>query len=714
MRRLFALILSMLLIVLVAPLASAAVEATYSGGGKSGTSVTMNRGSGDQSLGTKLFDLKVTGQGTLPAYCIDIQTNIRQTTYVEEGWNTIGEAAGAKILWILKNSYPTKTVDQVAAAVGTGASGLTTEEAIGATQAAIWTFSDGATYVDGANTKVNAVVAYLTGTKNAGLSTPPAPSLSLTPGEATGPVGSRVGPFRLTVSDGGSADLSLLPNVAGLEVYAQASGGSPVTSATSGANLWVRVPAGTTPGQVTLQATSKTTVFAGRLFVKKSGDPSQKLILAQDTDATSTATANASWTKAPAKPSATIDADCVPSGGAAGTVTLENQAVLPGDSVEFTVRVPGRNDEKVTVAAGQTRTVDFILPEDATENTVEVTAPGMEKVSETVTTDCRISDPKATISARCEPAPEGGATVTIDLSNPVEDGNSQTAVSTTFTVFVGGARQTIGGKDSWTVAPKETLPLTLTLPEGTKDATVVVKADDKQVAEKTVTTDCAIGAEPKATVAGKCLPQGGADVSIDLSNDPKLGQGQTSVPVTFTVLVDGKPQAIDGATSWAVAPGDKKQLTFTLPEDSGSPVISVVADERTIATQTVSTDCTVPATPQSTVQSACLVQPGGGAQVSVVLANTATPAEGKTALDASFTIEVDGTPQVIDGATSWTVAAGKKQELVFTVPEDSGNRTVVVKSGGAQVSQQVVSTDCQGIVVDAAGICRADTPFYTR
>ena len=184
------------------------------------------------------------------------------------------------------------------------------------------------------------------------------------------------------------------------------------------------------------------------------------------------------------------------------------------------------------------------------------------------------------------------------------------------------------------------------------------------------------------------------------------------MPVTFTVLVDGKPQAIDGATSWAVAPGDKQQLTFTLPEDSGSRVITVVADGQTIATKTVSTDCTTPAKPESTIQSACLVQPGGGAQVSVVLTNTATPAEGQTGLDATFTIEVDGTPQAIDGATSWTVAAGKKKELAFTVPEDSGIRTVVVKSGGAQVAQQIVSTDCQGIVVDASGICRADTPFY--
>ncbi len=37
---------------------------------------------------------------------------------------------------------------------------------------------------------------------------------------------------------------------------------------------------------------------------------------------------------------------------------------------------------------------------------------------------------------------------------------------------------------------------------------------------------------------------------------------------------------------------------------------------------------------------------------------------------------------------------------------------MVVKAGGATVAQQVVSTDCQGIAVDAAGICRADTPFY--
>ena len=209
MRRFFALVLSMLLIVLVAPLANAAVEATYSGGGKSGTSVTMNRGSGNQSLGTKLFNLDVSGQGTLPAYCIDIRTNIRQTTYVEEGWATIGEAAGAKILWILKNSYPTKSVGEVAAAVGTAATGLTEAEAIGATQAAIWTFSDGATYVDfvtpdASQARVDALVAHLIGDANTGEKTPPAPSLSLTPDSVTGPVGSRVGPFTLAVSDRGA------------------------------------------------------------------------------------------------------------------------------------------------------------------------------------------------------------------------------------------------------------------------------------------------------------------------------------------------------------------------------------------------------------------------------------------------------------------------------------------------------------------------------
>ena len=188
MRRFFALVLSMLLIVLVAPLANAAVEATYSGGGRSGTSVTMNRGSGNQSLGTRLFDLKVTGEGTLPAYCIDIQHEHPPDHLRRGGLGRHRRSRRRKILWILKNSYPTKSVGEVAAAVGTAATGLTTEEAIGATQAAIWTFSDGATYVPFA-TRMAArrgsthwSPTWSVRTTRA-CTTPPAPSLSLTPGE---------------------------------------------------------------------------------------------------------------------------------------------------------------------------------------------------------------------------------------------------------------------------------------------------------------------------------------------------------------------------------------------------------------------------------------------------------------------------------------------------------------------------------------------------
>ena len=137
-----------------------------------------------------------------------------------------------------------------------------------------------------------------------------------------------------------------MPELATLSIYKQASGGTSVTSASDGDQLWIDVPAGTNPDEVVLQATARTTVFAGRVFVRKSGDPSQKLILARNTDATSKATARAGWTKAPAEPRTTIDAECVPGGGAAGTVTLENQAVLPGEPVEFTVKVPGPDETR--------------------------------------------------------------------------------------------------------------------------------------------------------------------------------------------------------------------------------------------------------------------------------------------------------------------------------------------------------------------------------
>ena len=696
MRKIFAITLSFALLVLAAPSANAAVEATYSGGGAGGTSVRMDRGSGAQTLGTKLFNLNVTGEGTLPAYCIDIRTGIQQTTYEERDWSVAGQQR-EKILWILKNSYP--TVSEAALGAAGGVSGtLSTKDAIGATQAAIWTFSDSATYIPGDNAAVNTVVAYLTGSANVGTTTPPAASLTLDPTSKSGEAGgARIGPFTLAVSDRGEAALSLSPTNTAAKVFTQASGGSSVPTAKDGDQLWIDVPAGTNPGSVELKATASTTAFAGRVFTKKN-DPngSQKLILAKDTTVTSSAKATASWTPTKAQPSVDVTSKCLVDGGVSGNVSLTNGAPAGGPSVTFTVTIPGQGAKDYTVAAKGIRDVPFTFTEDQSPSSITVTAAGMTDYTTTVSTNCMVANPQADISAKCLAAPTGGASVTVALTNPDIAGSGQTAQKTEFTVLVDGVPQKIDGTTSWTVQPNGSKALTFTVPEGSGTAKVEVKADGNVIKTQMVATDCAVPAAPKATVDAKCVPAtdgGGATVNVTLSNNPSLTGGQTSVPAVFRVFVNGTVQPVDGASSWSVKPGDEKTLTFTIPEGTGPATVTIEADGAAILSQDVTADCVVEAVPAATIAAKCV--PAGGASVDIDLANNATPNAHQTGDTVTFTVWVDNVQQSVEGKTSWTLGAAETQKLTLPLAEDSGSRQVQVRIGDTVLTSRAVSTDCQ-------------------
>lgn len=249
-----------LLGMIFAPAAVAATTVTYNGAYTGGHVVWMN----GESHGTSVFKLDVAGGGTLRAYCVDLGVPISagDTYEIQQLTNQIPNPA--KVLWILQHSYPVLTVNQLAAASGVAA--LDTASAVAGTQAAIWHYTDGRT-LDTSGTKnndsVRALYAYLTGAANVGASSQPAPSLSITPATTTALSG-RVGPFTINWSGSTPVDLATDP---AFTIFDAASGGSAVTSASDGDEVWVEVPSGTAPGDVVVTATGSAPVDGGWALV---------------------------------------------------------------------------------------------------------------------------------------------------------------------------------------------------------------------------------------------------------------------------------------------------------------------------------------------------------------------------------------------------------------------------------------------------------------
>jgi TQXA domain-containing protein len=169
------------------------VEGTYVGNAESGPTVHMSGGSAP----TSLFNLKLTDGSLLTTYCIDFSTNIiGGAEYKEDDWaNYPGKgdfAEPGKVLWILQNGYP--NVDAAALGEAAGVEGLSNEDALGGTQAAIWHFSNDMGLGNGNNEAVEAVFGHLT--ENAqSVEREPGAALSITPGSAEGSAGETVGEF---------------------------------------------------------------------------------------------------------------------------------------------------------------------------------------------------------------------------------------------------------------------------------------------------------------------------------------------------------------------------------------------------------------------------------------------------------------------------------------------------------------------------------------
>jgi TQXA domain-containing protein/LPXTG-motif cell wall-anchored protein len=295
------------------------------------------------------------------AYCVELPTILEKGKPLREvPWdkhpnpNTKFKENAGKVLWILTNSFPTKSVEDVNEKFGEGKKPYDDREIIAATQAAIWHFTDGAQLDEAREIAggkegggADLVELYNKLVKNAvSIEQQPHPTLTIDPADGKGKAGEKIGPFKVTTTASEVQLTAKLPK----GVTITDGQGNPLTITQSGDELkakaentkdkisefFVNVPADAAAGKAELQAKAEAELQAGRLFVSEDANQkTQSLVIAKDSKITVEKPAKAEWTAAPvvtqpSTPSSTPSA--TPSTPAPTTTTTTPAAPAPGGS----------------------------------------------------------------------------------------------------------------------------------------------------------------------------------------------------------------------------------------------------------------------------------------------------------------------------------------------------------------------------------------------
>ncbi|MET7300975.1 Cys-Gln thioester bond-forming surface protein [Embleya sp. NPDC005575] len=363
-------------------------------------------------------------------YCIDLDTRLdTDASYREGTWAESwlkDTAKVAKINWVLNNSFPKVTdLDVLAktANVSNKKGRLSAKEAVEATQAAIWHYSNGANLRKGktwegedANDKdVVALYDYLTGDANKGQPNEPGASLELSPSTISGKDGDTPGVGPVTVKTTSTEPVAVkLDGTVPAGTSLVGKDGKPINTAANGTELYVKAPK--TPGQTTISASTKAGVNIGRVFVGKNRKHTQTLITGGSQPFSALASATVKWSHQPVPiPSSAYKEDCV-AGGV--TITLKNTGDGPAD---FKV-----NGNKVTLPPNSTKTQSVKVAED-TDYTVTVTGPGGFSETYTGKLDC-VENPQPPTTA--PPTSEAPTTAPPTTSTPTTSTPSTSAPTT--------------------------------------------------------------------------------------------------------------------------------------------------------------------------------------------------------------------------------------------------------------------------------------------
>ncbi|MGB3441623.1 MAG: thioester domain-containing protein [Actinophytocola sp.] len=278
----------------------------------------VNVGNGNEDVNASLISFELSDGTRLQMYCVEINTSIdKKHQMVEQPWDKYPNADSPfhdnrdKINWVLHNGYPVVDTDRLTKVLtdqgATLKNGIDKKEAISATQAAVWHFSDG-TDLDESNplpkgpqdakADVLALYDYLTGEANVGIGDQPTPALQVAPADLSGAAGTRIGPFTVNTTGDIEKLTTNLPegvkitDVDGVEFTAE--------KIKNGAQLFLDVPEATEVGEGTFELTATASIDTGRLFVGENyGEKkkTQSLIVATAETSEIVASAGGNWTE---------------------------------------------------------------------------------------------------------------------------------------------------------------------------------------------------------------------------------------------------------------------------------------------------------------------------------------------------------------------------------------------------------------------------------
>ena len=290
----------------------------------------VNVGDGDRAdLDTSLIGFRLTDGTKLQMYCVEIDTSIDKShSMVEQPWDEYPNPESPfnenrdRINWVLHNGYPVVGADELTEILTeqgkTLNDGIDEKEAITATQAAVWHFSDGTGFdrsnplpdgPDEAKDDVLALYDYLIGKANVGKGDQPTPALAIAPAEKSGEAGTRIGPF--TVNTTGEIDELTADLPDGVKITDVDGAELTGDKIKNNAQLYLDVPEGAEAGEASFELTAKASVDTGRLFVGENYShkhKTQSLIVATAEKSELVAKAKGTWTAVTTPPSSTTEA----------------------------------------------------------------------------------------------------------------------------------------------------------------------------------------------------------------------------------------------------------------------------------------------------------------------------------------------------------------------------------------------------------------------
>jgi TQXA domain-containing protein/LPXTG-motif cell wall-anchored protein len=308
---------------------------------------------------TSLIPLKIKDAGettNVVAFCVDLPTPLADDDGLkEEPWGTRPNPNSQfpenapHILWILHNTYPTLDMNAFQAKWGKQ---YDREEAIAATQAAIWHFSEKVSDLDKSHPQNDDDVVALydeivkQGKANK-IEKQPDPTLVIEPESLSGEAGKKIGPFKVTTTAEKIELTAKLPkgvtltNAQGEPLAAEQKDDKVLAKAGGqlGSEFYVNVAAGTPKGDVSIDVKAEAVIATGRLFVSRdSNNAAQALVIAQDHKAKVEKTVKADWKEGvkPSEPPTTTTTTTTTTTAPTTTTTTNNPAPGGGEDLAST------------------------------------------------------------------------------------------------------------------------------------------------------------------------------------------------------------------------------------------------------------------------------------------------------------------------------------------------------------------------------------------